>query len=48
MVLNASYVCLHAEGPEKATRRGEWDPIKIPQGKSAYILKLTQCASLLA
>jgi hypothetical protein len=37
------------EGSEKATTGGvEWEPIKIPQGSLAYILKSTQRASLLA
>jgi hypothetical protein len=37
------------EGPEKATRGGggEWEPIKIPGGNLAYILKSTQYPSLL-
>jgi hypothetical protein len=35
------------EGPEKATRGGEWESIKIPEGNSAYIPKLTLCPSLL-
>jgi hypothetical protein len=35
------------EGLKKATRWSEWKPIKIPQRNLAYILKSTQCASLL-
>jgi hypothetical protein len=35
------------EGPKKLTRGGEWEPIKISQGNSAYILKSTRCPSLL-
>jgi hypothetical protein len=36
------------EGPEKATRGGEWEPIKIPRGNLAYIPKSIWHASLIA
>jgi hypothetical protein len=36
-----------AEGPEKTTRGGEWDPIKIPYQNLAYIPKSTRHPSLL-
>jgi hypothetical protein len=35
------------EGPEKATRGGEWESIKIPYRNSVYIPKLTRHPSLL-
>jgi hypothetical protein len=38
---------LVAEGPEKATRGGEWEPIKILHRNLVYVLKSTQCLSLL-
>jgi hypothetical protein len=37
---------MRSEGLDKATRGGEWEPIKIPRGNSAYVADLTQCASL--
>jgi hypothetical protein len=40
-------LCDDTEGPEKATRGGEWEPIKIPQGNSPYIPKSTRRPSLL-
>jgi hypothetical protein len=36
-----------AEGPNKATRGGEREPIKISQGNLAYVPNQTQCTSLL-
>jgi hypothetical protein len=35
------------EGPEKVTRWGEWEPIKIPLRNVAYIPNSTQRPSLL-
>jgi hypothetical protein len=35
------------EGPEKATRGGEWEPIKIPHRNLAYIPNRTRRTSLL-
>jgi hypothetical protein len=37
-----------SEGPEKATRGGEWEPIKIPLGNLAYIPKSIRRPSLLS
>jgi hypothetical protein len=38
-------ICI--EGPEKTTRGGEWEPIKIPHRNFTYITNQTQRASLL-
>jgi hypothetical protein len=35
------------EGPDKAIKGGEWDPIKIPQVNFAYVPNQTQCTLLL-
>jgi hypothetical protein len=36
------------EGPDRVTRGGEWEPIKIRRGNLAYVPNSTQRASLLA
>jgi hypothetical protein len=41
------FSCIFSKGLEKVTRGGEWEPIKIPRGNLAYILKSTRCPSLL-
>jgi hypothetical protein len=38
---------LHFQGPEKAIRGGECEPIKIPRRNLAYVSKSTRCTSLL-
>jgi hypothetical protein len=38
---------LDTKGQEKATRGGEWEPIKISRGNLTYVLNLTQSVSLL-
>jgi DNA-binding protein H-NS len=39
---------IDGEGPEKATRGGEWKPIKIPRWNLSYVPNLTRRTSLLA
>jgi hypothetical protein len=38
---------IRIEGPEKTTRGGEWEPIKIPRRNSVYISNPTRHPSLL-
>jgi hypothetical protein len=38
-LLDSRKVLIKFEGPEKATRGGEWEPIKIPHRNLAYIPK---------
>jgi hypothetical protein len=43
----ARAAALPREGPEKATRGGEWEPTKNPRRNLTYILKSTHRPSLL-